>query len=71
MTGRSTTGLICICAGDGISWLSQWQTSVHVSLKEAEIVLMVENELAISLAQNLQYLRPLSTFILYSHQTTL
>lgn len=37
-TGRSTTGIVCLCAGGAVSWLSQRQSSVAISTTEAEIV---------------------------------
>lgn len=38
VTGRSTTGVVCIFAEGAISWLSQRQTSVAISTTEAEAV---------------------------------
>ena len=38
LTGRSTTGVICMYASCAVSWLSQRQMSVSLSTTEAEIV---------------------------------
>ena len=38
MTGRSTSGVVCIYSGGAISWSSQRQQSVAISTTEAEIV---------------------------------
>ena len=38
MTGRSTSGVLCMYAGGAVSWLSQRQTSVAISSTEAEVV---------------------------------
>ena len=37
-SSRSTTGVVCIYSGGAISWLSQRQSSVAISITEAEIV---------------------------------
>ena len=37
-SGRSTSGVICMFAGGVVSWLSQRQASVAISITEAEIV---------------------------------
>lgn len=37
-TGRSTSGVVCRCAGGAISWLSQTQALVVISTTEAELV---------------------------------
>jgi len=38
LTGRSTTGVLCMYSGGAISWISQRQSSVAISTTEAEIV---------------------------------
>ena len=38
ISGRSTTGVICVYSGGAIRWLSQRQMSVAISTTKAEIV---------------------------------
>lgn len=38
ITGRSTTGVLCMYAGGAVSWMSQRQSSVAISTTEAEVV---------------------------------
>ena len=38
ITGRSTTGVLCMYAGGAVSWMSRRQSSVAISTTEAEVV---------------------------------